>query len=140
PDPVGPVDPTPAPPRPSRPVRRRSRPTRHRRSGLAPILLAVLGVAVATGLLTASAAASAAAGRATDGSDQARAATTLPLAVVGPDGLVASLQHEPNFATACVVGAGGVLSLPVSSFEDATQSTDTAIAALRQQVQAQGSE
>jgi actin-like ATPase involved in cell morphogenesis len=140
PDPIGPVDPTPAPPRPSRPVRRRSRPTRHRRSRLAPILLAVLGVAVATGLLTASAAASAAAGRATDGSDQARAATTLPLAVVGPDGLVASLQNERNFATAYVVGAEGVLSLPVSSFEDATQSTDTAIAALRQQVQAQGSE
>jgi Nitrate and nitrite sensing len=75
--------------------------------------------------------------------DEVRDQTSLATAAIGPSGLINNVLNERNYGSADLLGAtiereGGVLDLPVESFEEAGQKTDESLAALREDVEARG--
>ena len=77
--------------------------------------------------------------------DEVRDQTSLATAAIGPAGLINNVLNERNYGAADLLGAtierpGGLLDLPVDSFDRAKQLTDESLASLREDVQSRGSE
>jgi signal transduction histidine kinase len=64
--------------------------------------------------------------------------TELARASAGPGGIVTALQNERNYGSVWLLGSENLLTLPVTSFDQAMTETDAAIATFRDDIEARG--
>ena len=66
--------------------------------------------------------------------------TELARASAGPGGIVTALQNERNYGSVWLLGSEDLLTLPVTSFDQAMTETDAAIDTFRADIEARGGE
>jgi signal transduction histidine kinase len=76
--------------------------------------------------------------RSLDHAQQVRRQTDLATAAIGPSGLITALQNERNFTGLWLLGADGLVDLPVSDLSEARSTTDDARDAFAAEIEDKG--